>query len=176
MKQLESINLHSAPASDAGLEAIGKLTSLHRLEIVHTKVTDAGLKHLAGLVHLQQFHVHAEMTAAALPFIGEFKELYELDIYDRGASNQTLEQIAKLPKLRMLRLFNGIFDDEGTRQLARLTTLEELSLDSPKITEAAIEHMAGLKNLRKLHLGRLKLTPKGRERLQMLLPKVVIAP
>ncbi len=177
MKQLESINLHSAPASDAGLEAIGKLTSLHRLEIVHTKVTDAGLKHLAGLVHLQQFHVHGpEMTAAALPFIGEFKELYELDIYDRGASNQTLEQIAKLPKLRMLRLFNGIFDDEGTRQLARLTTLEELSLDSPKITEAAIEHMAGLKNLRKLHLGRLKLTPKGRERLQMLLPKVVIAP
>jgi hypothetical protein len=28
MKQLESINLHSSPASDAGLEAIGKLTSL----------------------------------------------------------------------------------------------------------------------------------------------------
>ena len=43
MKQLESINLHSAPASDAGLEAIGKLTSLRRLEIVHTKVTDAGV-------------------------------------------------------------------------------------------------------------------------------------
>ena len=28
MKQLESINLHSSPASDAGLEEIGKLTSL----------------------------------------------------------------------------------------------------------------------------------------------------
>src|ERR1019366_6938090 len=37
-KQIESINLHSAPASDAGLEAIGKLTSLRRLEIMHTNV------------------------------------------------------------------------------------------------------------------------------------------
>ncbi len=125
MKQIESINLHSAPASDEGLEAIGKLTSLRRLEIVHTKVTDAGLKHLAGLVNLQQFHVHGpETTATALPFLSQLKELYELDVYDKAASNQTLEQIAKLPKLRMLMLVNGTFDDESVKNLAKLTALE----------------------------------------------------
>ena len=57
MTAIESINLHSAPAGDAGLEAIGKLTNLRRLEIVHTKVTDRGLQHLAGLVNMQQLHV-----------------------------------------------------------------------------------------------------------------------
>lgn len=177
MKQLESINLHSAPASDEGLAAIGKLTSLKRLEIVHTHVTDAGLKHLAGLVNLRQLHVHGpETTATALPFISQLQELYELDVYDRPASNQTLEQIGKLPKLRMLMLPNGIFDDEGVKHLTKVTTLESVTLDSPKVTDASIEHLVALKNLRKLHLGRAALTPAGRERLKSLLPRTAITP
>ena len=177
MKQIESINLHSAPASDAGLEAIGKLTSLRRLEIVHTNVTDAGLKHLAGLVNLRQLHIHGPTTTeAALPFIGQLKELYQLDVYDRAAGNQTLEQIAKLPKLRFLMLPNGVFDDAGVKHLAKMTTLEELSLDSDKVTAASIDHLANLKDLRKLHLGRVRLTPVERERLQVLLPKTEISP
>ena len=177
MKQIESINLHSAPASDAGLEAIGNLTTLRRLEIVHTNVTDAGLKHLAGLVNLRQLHIHGPTTTeTALPFIGQLKELYQLDVYDRPASNQTLEQIAKLSKLRFLMLPNGVFDDEGVKHLANMTTLEELSLDSDKVTAASIDHLASLKTLRKLHLGRLRLTPTDRDRLQTLLPKTEITP
>jgi hypothetical protein len=177
MKQLESINLHSSPASDDGLAAIGKLTSLKRLEIVHTKVTDTGLAHLAGLVNLEQLHVHGpETTANALPFLGKLKELYELDVYDRAASNETLTQIERLPKLRLLTLPGGIFDDDGVRRLAKLTTLEELSLDSAKVTDASIEHLAGLRNLRKLNLGRAKISEAGKQRLKTLLPRTAIAP
>lgn len=177
MKQIESINLHSAPASDAGLEAIGKLTSLKRLEVVHTNVTDAGLKHLAGMVNLQQLHVHGkETTAEAFPFLSKLRELYELDIYDRAASNQTCEQIARLPKLRKLMLVTGIFDDDGVKHLANVTTLEEVTLDSARVTDASIEHLAKLPNLRKLHLGPAKLSADGRQRLATLLPKTVITP
>ncbi len=177
MKQIESINLHSAPASDAGLEAIGKLTSLKRLEVVHTNVTDAGLKHLAGMVNLQQLHVHGkETTAEAFPFLRKLRELYELDIYDRAASNQTCEQIAHLPKLRKLMLVTGNFDDDGVKHLANVPTLEEVTLDSPRVTDASIEHIAKLPNLRKLHLGPAKLSPAGKQRLVMLLPKTVITP
>jgi sugar lactone lactonase YvrE len=176
MKQLESINLHSAPASDAGLEAIAKLTSLRRLEIVHTNVTDAGLKHLAGLVNLRQLHIHGPTTTeTALPFIGQLKELYQLDVYDRPASNQTLEQIAKLPKLRFLMLPNGVFDDDGVKHLSKLTTLEELSLQSGKMTDASVDHLAGLPSLRKLQLNG-RITAVGRERLKTLLPKVELSP
>src|ERR1700677_902182 len=111
MKQLESINLHSSPASDAGLEAIGKLTTLRRLEIVHTNVTDAGLIHLAALVNLRQLHIHGHDTTdppgAALPFIGQLQNLYELDLYGPPASNATLAEISRLPRLRFLRLING---------------------------------------------------------------------
>ncbi len=177
MKQIESINLHSAPASDAGLEAIGKLTSLKRLEVVHTNVTDAGLKHLAGLVNLQQLHVHGkETTAEAFPFLSKLRELYELDIYDRAASNQTLEQIGRLPKLRKLMLVTGNFDDDGVKHLANVTTLEEVTLDSARVTDASIEHLAKLPNLRKLHLGPAKLSADGRQRLAKHLPKTIITP
>lgn len=177
MKQIESINLHSAPASDEGLAAIGKLTSLKRLEIVHTNVTDKGLAHLAGLVNLRQLHIHGpETTAAALPFLTKLQELYQLDVYDQAASNQTLEQIGRLKKLRFLMLPLGIFDDAGVAHLAKLTTLEELSLDSDQVTDASIEHLSALKNLRKLHLGRAKITPVGLGRLKTLLPKTEITP
>ncbi len=177
MKQIESINLHSAPASDAGLAAIGKLTSLKRLEVVHTNVTDTGLKHLAGMVNLQQLHVHGkETTAEAFPFLSKLRELYELDIYDRAASNQTCEQIARLPKLRKLMLVTGNFDDDGVKHLVNVTTLEEVTLDSARVTDASIEHLAKLPNLRKLHLGPAKLSAEGRQRLATLLPKTVITP
>ena len=177
MKQLESINLHSAPASDEGLEAIGKLTSLKRLEIVHTKVTDAGLKHLAGLVNLRQLHIHGpETTEAALPFLGKLQELYQLDVYDKAASNQTLEQIGQLPKLRFLMLTGGPCDDAGIQHLAKVVTLEELILDSPKVTDAAIESLAGLRHLRKLQISRTRITAAGRERIKKLLPTVELVP
>ena len=86
------------------------------------------------------------------------RQLYELDVYDQAASNQTLEQIGKLPKLRLLMLVNGTFDDGAVKHLANLTTLEEVSLDSSKMTEAAIDDLTGLRNLRKLHLGRVRIS------------------
>jgi len=178
MTQLESINLHSAPASDEGLEAIGKLGSLLRLEIVHTAVGDAGLKHIAGLTKLERFHVHgkAATEAGLVPAIGNLKELYELDIYDKAASNEALALIGTLPKLRMLRFFNAPLDDIGVTHLKNLSTLEELVLHAPNVTDASLDSLAGLKKLRKLELAGTKTTPEGRAKLAAKLPKTVITP
>lgn len=178
MTQLESINLHSAPASDEGLEAIGKLGSLLRLEIVHTSVGDAGLKHIAGLTKLERFHVHgkAATEAGLVPAIASLKELYELDIYDKAASNEALALIGTLPKLRMLRFFNAPLDDKGVAHLKNLSTLEELVLHAPNVTDAALESLTGLTKLRKLQLNGTKTTPEGRAKLAAKLPNAVITP
>lgn len=178
MTQLESINLHSAPASDEGLEAIGKLGSLLRLEIVHTAVGDAGLKHIAGLTKLERFHVHgkAATEAGLVPAIASLKELYELDIYDKAASNEALALIGTLPKLRMLRFFNAPLDDKGVAHLKNLSTLEELVLHAPNVTDAALESLTGLTKLRKLQLNGTKTTPEGRAKLAAKLPNAVITP
>jgi len=178
MTQLESINLHSAPASDAGLEAIAKLTSLRRLEIVHTHVTDAGLKHIGTLKNLRQLHVHGPQSTptALVPALAQLTELYELDIYDKASSNESIVEIGKLPKLKMLRLFTGTFDDAGLAPLKNLVTLEELVLNSPNVTDAGLEHLAGLKNLRKLTLAGTKASPAGKAKLAAALPNLEIAP
>ncbi len=96
-------------------------------------------------------------------------------MYERAASNATLEQAGKLPRLRSLMLVVGTFDDEGVRHLAGLTTLEELWLGSNKVTDRSIEHLAGLRKLRKLHLGGSRITAAGRLRLGKLLPRAVIS-
>jgi hypothetical protein len=52
-----NLNLHSSPISDDGLQQIGKLARLERLEIVHTGFTDKGAKHLAGLKKLKRLQL-----------------------------------------------------------------------------------------------------------------------
>ena len=110
------------------------------------------------------------------PFLARLRELDQLDVYERTASNQTLEQVGRLPRLRLLMLVGGTFDDDGVKHLAGLVTLEELSLGSAKVTDAAVEYLARLKNLRKLHLGGTKVTAAGRQQLATQLPRVVLSP
>jgi len=102
------------------------------------------------------------------------KELYELDVYDKAASNATCEQIGKLPKLRQLMLTGGSVDDVGVRHLSGLATLEELSLDSSKITDASVETLAGLKSLRKLRIRGTGISEVGTKKIREALPMVEI--
>ncbi len=111
----------------------------------------------------------------ALPVFARIVEI-ELDVYDKAASNQTLEQVARLSKLRKLMLPQGVFDDTGVSHLAKVATLEELTLNSPLVTNGSIDSLAGLKNLRKLGLEGTKVTEAGRQRLRELLPKAVVTP
>lgn len=50
-QQVRAINIQHPRFEDAGLEQLATLTSLQKLSLLQTKVTDAGLKHLrpAGL-------------------------------------------------------------------------------------------------------------------------------
>ena len=103
-------------------------------------------------------------------------ELDQLDVYEKAASNATCARIAKLPKLRLLMLTGGPFDDDGVKHLAGLTALEELTLNSAQVTDASIDAIAGLKRLRKVNVAGTKITADGRAKLAKLLPKAVIVP
>ena len=52
-KPIVRVGLVNSKVTDAGLKKLAGLTQLRELILFNTKVTDAGLKHLAGLKQLR---------------------------------------------------------------------------------------------------------------------------
>lgn len=113
--------------TDDEMAGIATLRTVNEMEIVATKLTDAGLASIAKLRSLEVLHLdgNAKMT-------------------DDG-----LKALATLPKLRHLRL-TGPFTDRGVQYLASLPSLQVLWLESPKVTEESLRHLAQSRSLERL--------------------------
>ena len=100
--------------TDDEMAGIVALQTVNEMEIVATKLTDAGLASIARLRNLEVLHLDgtAMMT-------------------DEG-----LKALATLPRLRHLRL-TGPFTDRGVQDLASLPSLKVLWLESPNVSEEA---------------------------------------
>jgi hypothetical protein len=113
--------------TDADVEEIAKLQTVNEMEIVDTKLTDAGLVSLAKLRNLVVLHLEGtpKMT-------------------DEG-----LKALATLPQLRHLRL-TGPFTDKGLSYLAALPSLKALWLETPRATDEGLRQIAQCKSLERL--------------------------
>lgn len=117
-----------------------ELTPLRALEIHETMLTEQGLKHLDTLTQLRHL---------------QFDYL----------SGEGLRHIAKIPSLRVLRLFwANISRGRDFAPLADLPILEELVLHNLKLNGAALRHLSGISSLRKLSLDQ-QLNPAALKQL-----------
>lgn len=81
--QLAWLYLNKTQITDAGLKHLAGMKQLRRLHLANTAITDAGVKHLAGLENLET-----------------------LNIYGTKVSNAVLETVASLPKLKKVFLYD----------------------------------------------------------------------
>jgi hypothetical protein len=108
--------------TNKGLEHIGKLTSLERLEIRNEKLTDEGLKHLARLPKLKYLflwdvRLNKENSAA----LEGLQSLEVLELRSVRGSSEALTSLKKLARLKQLKGFRcyGVFEspDEVRKKL-----------------------------------------------------------
>ncbi|CAI7836313.1 unnamed protein product [Closterium sp. NIES-53] len=104
LPQLKMLFFTDTDVSDSALEGIGALTSLKLLELARTKVTDADLPHRIGLCSLEQLSLSGCM----------------------GVMNVGLVHVGRLTRLQELRLFGTAVTDDGLQQLTALTKLKSL--------------------------------------------------
>jgi hypothetical protein len=91
-----SVDLGKTKVTDAGLKDLAGLKQLQWLNLTKTQVTDAGLKHLAGL-----------------------KQLRELDLRNIKVTDAGLKHLAGLKQLRLLLLTNTKVTDKGIADLKK---------------------------------------------------------
>ncbi len=140
--------LNSTKMTDAGLKELAGLKSLQALYLAGTPVTDAGLKELAGLTSLQT-----------------------LDVRWTKVTDAGMKELAGLKSLQRLYLNHCDVTGAGLKDLTVLKNLQILNIGGTQVTDAGLKEAAGLKSLQSLIMWGTKATPAGVAELRQGLPK-----
>jgi hypothetical protein len=177
-RRLVKVSLGGNDVSDADLELL-RQSPMIRSVTLHTtsRVTNAGLRHLASLPNLEELTlIGPQFSDASLEPIGRLRHLLSLHIINANLSNDGLRHLAPLaglreaqlkcsltdaslhhlpvlPSLLTLRLQSEHVSDKGLTALTRLPRLLELELVCV-VTDAGMAHLHTLKKLERLECYR----------------------
>ncbi len=105
---------------DDDLKLLSSFPDLRELHLHGTTITDAGLKHLAGLTNLTYLGlIGAEnITDEGLKELVGLQKLEELRIGNTGITDAGLKELAKLKNLKMVGLIGTPVTEEGLKEFS----------------------------------------------------------
>ena len=137
-----------------------------------TKMTDAGLKELAGLKSLHAlFLAGTQVTDAGLKEVAGQKSLQTVDVRWTQVTDAGLKELAGLKSLQRLYLNHCEVTGAGLKDLTGLKSLQILNIGGTQVTDAGLKEAAGLKSLQSLIMWGTKATTAGVAELRKELPK-----
>jgi internalin A len=90
------ISVEFTKVTDAGLKEVAGLKSLKTLNLAGTQVTDVGLKELAGLQRLATLNLsHTQVTDAGLKALVAVKNLHRLDLTGTQVTDEGAAELRK---------------------------------------------------------------------------------
>ncbi|MGH7140132.1 MAG: hypothetical protein ACREHD_30705, partial [Pirellulales bacterium] len=167
LKSLHNIRSLSAMRQclgDAGMAAIGSLTSLESLTLSGT--TDADIAQLACLTRLRYLKLDGTAaTDAGLAPLTTLTQLEEVELNGFRITGTGLSAFAGKPRLHRLSLFGCGLTDDGLSGLRELASLRELCLYYTPIAGPGLAHLARLRRLRCLDLSLTEIDDRGLDHL-----------
>jgi hypothetical protein len=107
-----------ASITDDGLEQVGKLVQLTRLNLWRAPVTDAGVAHLAPLVRLQWLNLdNTQLSDAGLISLADMKQLVFLHLGSTQITDAGLRHLEGFANLRDLHVTRTAVTADGVEQL-----------------------------------------------------------
>lgn len=159
LRRVESVLLNETAITDAGLEPIGKLTTLKNLDLRGCSVSNEGMAHLTGLKNLKALRLSGKSGATTVDDEGftHFSALTSLKVLaadflfgDMVAAINHLEGVTELEELY---LAGTTFDDEAASLLIRFPKLRQLRISQSQISDVGLEHVARLESVVNLDLS-----------------------
>lgn len=176
LPDLQGLWLGRSAITDAGLKHAAGLKKLNVVGLIGTGITDAGLKELSGLPQLRNLFLSSTaITDAGLSEIAKITSLRELLLDSNQISDAGLVHLEKLRNLVELDLSATKITDAGLKSIARLPNLMALDLSQTAVTDAGLNQLRGLKKLTVLRVVETKITDAGVKQLQDTLPQARIA-
>jgi hypothetical protein len=168
----EVLDLRGTGITDQWLDRLAGRTEVRQLDLSYTKVTNEGLKVVAGLRGLTHLRLDVtEVTDAGVKRLTALPKLEWLDLYRTAVTDDALAALAGMQRLRDLSLGATAVTDAGVKRLAALPHLRSLFLDYTAVTDDALAALAGAKRLHHLSLrGAKNVTMDGVRRFRVALP------
>jgi internalin A len=164
---LEYLYLHRMIISDDGMRDLSKLRLLKDLTISQPPdagdvgATDAGVRHLEGNSTLTRLTIcSTRITDRALVSIGTIKNLEKLDCSSNKLTDAELRSLVPLQRLSELSLNGTNVGDKGLEELAKIPNLAYLALSPSGVTGAGFKYFRKRGRLETLVVGHA-LTVEG---------------
>lgn len=136
LKQLEYLNLDQATIRGTHLGLLKDLTKLSELNLVGTKVGDAGVEQLAHMRQLKTLNLQStNMTDAAMPCMATLVNLEKLNLAFTNMSDPSMKYLQDL-KLNELFISHTKISDAGIKYLFNMSSLRSLGIDKTRISSA----------------------------------------
>jgi hypothetical protein len=143
------VNFEDLDVGDAEVELLKVFTDFDSINLDRTRVTDEGLRHIAGL-----------------------RKLHRLNLAETRVTDAGLAHLRGLDELKLLGLRGTQVTDAGLDHLRHLTRLQLLNLAGTRVTDAGLQKLATLKGLQELYMAQTGVTEAGLKQLQAALPDV----
>jgi Leucine-rich repeat (LRR) protein len=170
MTKVRQLKLDNTETTDADLQRIAeKYPNLVELTLSGTKISDAGVVHLAKLTKLRNLRISkSAITDSVAKTLAKIPSLEIIDVSQTSFGDKGLAELKTLPKLKKLNLYTTKITDNGLgvlKDFKSAKTLVWLNIDKCVLTDAAVVKLAPLEKLEWLHLGRTALSDAGLETL-----------
>jgi hypothetical protein len=164
LKKRSNLDLAGYAITDAGLKHLEGLVNLRYLVLDNTQVTDDGLEKLQNLPNLDQLHLsNCAITDLGLKHLESLEQLHTLILNHTKITDVGLESISKLTQLKQLQLSHTEVSDDGLRHLGDLSQLVCLILAETRISDEGLAHLKGLTQIWTLDLSGTNVTDAGLE-------------
>ncbi len=160
----DAVELRGCWVTDADLPALARQSSLKRLDLSMTRISDQGLLQLKPLAGLEELNLrYAELigdegmsavkgwqalrridlrgtkiTDTTLGYLGALPTLESIDAGFAQVSDNGIELLTNLPKLRALSVGGNKLTDTGMQALRLMPTLAYLDLSGPQRTDSGL--------------------------------------
>jgi Leucine-rich repeat (LRR) protein len=131
--------------------------------------SDQHARHLADLFSLQQLDLsHRSITDQSLEYVRRLSRLRELDLAGTPITDAGFLRLASLHDIRRLDASSTGITDVGLEILHEFPHLESLRLYDTAITDAGLSCVSGCRHLQRLDLSRTRVSDAGLDHLQNL--------
>lgn len=183
VEHLRGVKLLTLPGSyvtDSSLEHVGRMTTLEGFDAPRAeRVTDAGVKHLAGLRSLQYIDLgYSGLSDSGLEVLAGLPALETLRVHETRVSDRGVGAVSRIPNLKefMIGDCKGRITDQGLVQLVRARRLKSLCIPGTALTDDGLMKLAALPDLKELWVGATRVTNEGKQAFRRLRPGVAVYP
>lgn len=162
LKNLRSLTIRRSQfISGAGLQHIGRLTELRRLEY-DGRLTGKSLVHLKDVKNLSHLEFSAaKLDANAIKRLATFPNLSTVSIQGGAVDKKSMANIVAIRHLKFLTFHSTSFQGDSLSLIGRCRKLRALHLRRVPVTDETMKEIAKLNDVRYLTLYSTKVTNAG---------------